>query len=120
MTESPYRKQRGRPADPYLAVWAEFARKRRSVWIVFFAWPFVGALGVWLLSVVTGGATREVAPFVLIPTIVLTAIIMEGTRFICPRCEKPFYSKGQYGNPFSRRCLNCGIRIGTPKETTVE
>lgn len=30
----------------------------------------------------------------------------------CPNCHLPFFYKGYYGNLLSRRCKNCGIRIG--------
>lgn len=31
----------------------------------------------------------------------------------CPRCGKPFHTRisrfGRWGNPFARRCINCGL-----------
>jgi hypothetical protein len=35
----------------------------------------------------------------------------------CPHCRKKFARRGVYHNTFTRKCLNCGVRIGTPKET---
>jgi len=30
---------------------------------------------------------------------------------VCPRCSKPFFTKGSYINAFSRKCLNCGLPL---------
>jgi hypothetical protein len=30
---------------------------------------------------------------------------------LCPRCEKPFHMGPKYRNDFTRRCLNCGLRL---------
>lgn len=31
----------------------------------------------------------------------------------CPRCGKPVHFKGGFGYPFSPKCLNCGIKVGS-------
>lgn len=39
-----------------------------------------------------------------------------GFRFAlcpCPRCGNPVHFKSGFGYPFSPRCLDCGIRVGT-------
>jgi len=35
----------------------------------------------------------------------------------CPRCRKTFFIRRLYGNPLTRRCLNCGLlRSATTEE----
>ena len=34
--------------------------------------------------------------------------------FPCPRCGKAFFLWYLYGNHMSRKCLHCGLRIGSP------
>jgi hypothetical protein len=29
----------------------------------------------------------------------------------CPACNKPFNFRGLYGNPFTSKCLHCGISL---------
>jgi predicted Zn-ribbon and HTH transcriptional regulator len=29
----------------------------------------------------------------------------------CPRCHRPFFRRGFYGNPYSSKCLNCGLSL---------
>jgi hypothetical protein len=33
----------------------------------------------------------------------------------CPHCGKKFARRGVVQNSFTRTCLNCGVKIGTPK-----
>jgi hypothetical protein len=36
----------------------------------------------------------------------------------CPHCGKRFARRGLFHNGFTRKCLNCGVEIGTPKPTS--
>ena len=38
------------------------------------------------------------------------------SNFRCPRCTKRFTQRGLHRSPFTDRCLNCGIVIGTPRD----
>jgi hypothetical protein len=48
-------------------------------------------------------------------TVVTIALAFWGERFRCPRCAGLFCRKGWWvHNGFARRCLHCGIEVGTP------
>ena len=45
-----------------------------------------------------------------VPAAVLYALLSM-TFVPCPRCRKPFFRKGAFGNGFTRRCLHCKLPI---------
>jgi hypothetical protein len=101
--------------DAYLRAWVSLRQRRRNMWIVFFAWPFAIAVGIKILHFLTGALENQIAPYVAIPVFLMAFVLMATFSFPCPRCGKEFYRKNSYRNPFSKECLNCRIRVGTPK-----
>jgi predicted RNA-binding Zn-ribbon protein involved in translation (DUF1610 family) len=55
---------------------------------------------------------RSLALAVAVPGVVL-ATYAEWAK--CPHCGKKFARRGVFHNSFTRKCLNCGVRLGTPK-----
>jgi len=96
------------PPDPYVAAWADL--KRRRLWVV-------GSV-VWLLVAITmsRGATGHPSVGTLVLTLATIALSIRSERFRCPRCADLFCRKGWFfHNGFARRCLHCGIKVGTLK-----
>ena len=52
-----------------------------------------------------------VAPFF----VAARALRYQAHAFLCPRCGKRFAQKALVSIPHTKRCLTCGIVIGTPK-----
>jgi hypothetical protein len=50
-----------------------------------------------------------VASLCLFPFVILQE------AFVCPRCQKPFFGKGD-GSSRTKRCAHCGIEVGTPAD----
>jgi hypothetical protein len=104
--------------DAYLRAWASLRRTRRTIWIVFLAWPLAVAIGIKILHLLTDAPENQIAPFVAIPVGLMAFILIATFSFTCPRCGKEFYRKNSYRNPLSKQCLNCGLRVGTPKDAS--
>jgi predicted RNA-binding Zn-ribbon protein involved in translation (DUF1610 family) len=102
-------------SDTYMIAWASLRRRRRTVLILFFTWPLAVGVGIKLLHFLTEAPENQLAPFVAIPVVLVVFVFIATFSFACPRCGKEFYRMNSYRNPFSKECLNCGIRIGTPK-----
>lgn len=70
------------------------------------------------LTLVGFGFVFYGAPLVgLVPAVLGIALITYGEWGKCPHCGKKFARGGAYHNSFTRTCLNCGVKIGTPKAT---
>ena len=117
MSIDPYRQQ-ALQDDPYTRAWKSLRRSRRTVWIAFFTWPIVIAIGIKTLHTFTGAEERAIAPFVAIPVFLLMVMLLGTFHFSCPHCGNNFYRKGPYRNAFSEACIHCGIRVGTPKDAS--
>jgi hypothetical protein len=91
-------------AGPYAAAWADYRQRWRlfvltllALPIAVLATPFVGSIGVVAVFVAGAYASNRC------------------TRWLCPRCGKPFFSHTpmwawrQRAHPFARRCLHCGL-----------
>jgi hypothetical protein len=117
VSEAPYREPPEREADPYLVAWDKYRRRRKQMWIVFFSWPWVAGFALTLYCKVTGASEGEAFPFIALPIgLFAFAVLNVLSSFKCPHCGEPFHRKGAFHNGFTRRCLNCRIEIGTPKD----
>lgn len=102
------------PRNTLSPVWQEYRRRRRLVGILILAWPpvfYAVSRGLQQVGQREGGSALG-ALFAMF-AIWVAAIIVAGMRwqwFRCPRCGRPFHRRGLFGNVFSRRCLNCGLR----------
>jgi len=87
--------------------WPEFAFRRRLLAVAFLV-PFV-ALTV--TKVFSFGS--RVLDFVIAGSFLLLLVAVYGCSSLrCPRCGEPFYSSMRISNPFTKRCLHCGLRRG--------
>ncbi len=97
------------------AAWAEY--KHRSLVFrltVLFAvlWFLPGA--VLTEFSVRYGWNKNLAFLLIMALPMLGSIAVAQLRRIlwpCPKCKRAFHVTGFYGNPFSRRCLHCGLRL---------
>jgi hypothetical protein len=110
-------------ANPFAAKWAELRRRRRIRWLGFFGWAPIGFVMVQLMELVAGHAFADQYWFVFaLPSLLVGfAMMVYGSWLKCPRCDEWFESRAllgpffTYHNPFTRRCVNCRIKIGTPQ-----
>jgi hypothetical protein len=88
-----------------------------QLWGVFFSWPFVAGGVLAFVCKVTGATEKEVGAYVALTIGLLAFVLLQviGYSLTCPRCSKTFHLKGARGDPFTSRCMNCGVEIGTPK-----
>ncbi len=105
MSDKPYREPAPQPPpspDAYAEAWARIRRRRRIGWA-----------GLALLPV--GALLCTAVPFAGVATVgVSLLMMMTAGPGKCPRCGKPFARRVYFHNGFTRHCLNCGIKIGTP------
>lgn len=90
------------PADVDLA-WRKYERRRTLFWI-----GFLGVLP-WMLAFARWPRSALVV-FGLIGWVLALVLCGMYLAFCpCPRCGKPFHMKGWYSDPFTFKCLNCGL-----------
>jgi hypothetical protein len=102
--------------DEYEAAWRSLRRRRLLCWGSWLgAMPFImGANALSFLVRNTGLSNGEVLPlFALVAGGFMGGGIAVGA-FRCPRCANRFCSRGLIRNPFTRRCVHCQLRTGTP------
>ena len=105
----PYRAPVPIPPDPYLRAWSDLRRRRAGL-----------AAGAVVLGVAAFMHSKHMiglgAPVLVVGLVTgLLSILCES--FHCPRCAETFCRKGMFfHNAFARRCLHCGIKVGTPKD----
>lgn len=100
----------------YDAAWRKYRILTRVAWLMFFTFPLSLALFGWLFSfLVTKSAAYELAFGVF--GIIWLSVNFAYCYFRCPRCRQTFFMKKvwgfDYGNPWTRKCLNCGLRVYT-------
>jgi len=100
--------------------WSRLRFLNRRFWIVYFAYiPVAGSL-CWLISLFTK------SNIIALPALAWMAFWIycgaQLSSFICPKCRHKFFSRqievfginlgpfGTYHNPYSSKCLNCGLR----------
>src|SRR5262245_34531041 len=84
----------------------EIRRRRRLAWIIFLAYIPVVALVYRVVPserAALGAAIAWTLPFLVVTLRVSLAR--------CPRCRKLFHLKRGATNPWSPRCLNCGLEL---------
>lgn len=89
----------------------EIRRRRLLVWLVW-----VGYLPTVLLIVfgleALGANPDDSAPFVALPYMALFAAVAIRSGYSrCPRCHEHFHRRSLYGNPWTRKCLHCGLSL---------
>jgi hypothetical protein len=92
----------------YADAWHEYRRRRQALYVTL-----AGGLVVMLANISIINLTGTLPPWIVaiwllfgIPHIVV------GFRFTlwrCPRCSKPFHSKGLHQRILATKCLNCGL-----------
>lgn len=118
--------------------YAEAWREDRKHWKWFLLWVFGLPVGFTLLVLGFGGLVlllnrllpprqeewlRELlekgpSPNALFPIVMvmwLPGCVLLGFKvfeFACPRCGESFYTKGLSGNPYTSKCMHCGLRKG--------
>jgi hypothetical protein len=111
---APYRARPESLEERYARAWAANRKRRRRLWIAFFAWAPLTGLLVTLGERLTGASERVLGPYLALPiglsTFALLQFLFWGMK--CPNCGKNPYVRRMYSNAFSSECLNCGIRIG--------
>jgi hypothetical protein len=107
VSNEPYRAPPPAPPDPYAAAWAELRRRERVQLRILFVGAAYAALCV---------ACMERRALLVGAALFASAVIVAAVHtasFCCPRCHDLLgVGRNLRG---SRRCLRCGIAIGTPK-----
>lgn len=60
------------------------------------------------------GAVGSYVQLVALSWVVMAAVLW--VLSVCPRCKNMFFVSGLRGNPFSRRCMNCGLPLYTVRD----
>ena len=90
--------------DALKAARADYRKRWRLLWFVFLSYLPLGALFMLFVPID--------AKFFALPWLALFAIA--GCRlgcFRCPSCCELAFMKAMWNNPFSRRCLHCGLEL---------
>src|SRR5262249_40384723 len=103
--------------------WKDYKRRRRNAWLVFLLAPFVvilsGILVSLLSQVVPLGGFKHLLFWagIVVPYIVLAlGLSVWFILWPCPRCGRPFQTRGTLMFSACQTCLHCGL----PKWTTVD
>lgn len=84
-------------------------RIRIRRYVTFGLWaaylPFIAALS----SVVRSGKALTVVALIYLCLFMAATIVYGFSR--CPRCRKLFFVSWRLSNPFSSRCLHCGLPV---------
>jgi hypothetical protein len=91
------------PTAPPQSVWPNYRLRYWLVWGLWFAYmPFMLGMSAVFPSI------RGESLFGCYACVWAAAIIWHA-EFRCPACGKHFHRTNWWHNPFSRRCLNCGL-----------
>lgn len=91
--------------------WRKYRIWRAALWILFFTYLPAGVL----TSLVARHFTSSERPgmFVAFAWMAVWSVCIFCVGWArCPRCQNHVHRRGLWSNPFSGRCLNCGLRIG--------
>jgi hypothetical protein len=81
-------------------------RRRRVVWLVFFGYlPFM------MLVAAAKPAERFVISAALAYMVFFAVVIARLGLSKCPRCGKHFHYTWFWHNPWTSRCLHCGLKL---------
>ena len=97
-------------ADAYAPVWESMLRLRKWIGIA------VGPVCAGALLCLHGGPWLIALGIILL--LIGFAMGAYGTPGKCPRCSKQFDRWGIFHNSYTKKCLHCGISIGTPQGST--
>lgn len=112
VSDTPYREP---TPDGYSAAWDDLRRRRRASLAALGG--SAAAAGVVAGAIALTGAWGLLA---FVPASAMLTRLWGADRrvdkFLCPACGKPFTRLASgFHNEFTRRCLHCGIEMGTPK-----
>jgi hypothetical protein len=115
-----YREAPARPPDPYLVEWADLRRKRRRAWAVPFIFIVAAGCAAKVYEAAAGHPMGKLVFCALFgPLIPLFFTVSRRALDVrCPRCGERFSARRGRRNPSTRKCLHCGIAMGTPKDPT--
>lgn len=87
-------------------------RRRRYVPVGLFVGTGIASFGVSVLCDALGISGGVPGSCVLLGGfgMLLWSLFRYGSS-VCPRCNKPFFSRESYMNAFSRKCMNCGLPL---------
>jgi len=95
--------------ERYAGAWR---RWRRGRWAIAGAYAMflllIGVLYFWKSSL----AVTIIIPLVLLDAAIWIIAILYHASLRCPRCDENFVWGALYGNPFTRKCVHCGLRAG--------
>jgi hypothetical protein len=91
--------------------WAVYRRDRLIFWLLF-----AGLMPLWLLGALQNPTVNAVLPFaVVIWFASWVFFLIKTSLLVCPRCGRRFFiSDSGWGNPYARKCLNCGLKKFEP------
>ncbi len=84
----------------------QIERSRSRLMVCFLTLP-VYMLGVWLLL----EERREIDIFMLVYMAIWFGFALDMARRNCPGCGRQFFVRSIVLNPFSRKCVHCGLRL---------
>jgi hypothetical protein len=105
------------PEDPYFSKWSKIRRTRV---ISFAAWlTFLPGMAIMMSFLVL--------PLQVVPYLYLALFFVIGGAWLlaiyswkwckCPRCRRPFYSRGQFDNwPLKSHCVHCHLPQYAPHD----
>jgi endogenous inhibitor of DNA gyrase (YacG/DUF329 family) len=103
-------------ADPYAYRWRELRRRQARVLGVAAACLAASAVGFyWLPSIITKWG------LIMLAAAMTTPFVFGLRSYPCPRCKKSFFERSHEERLdfFSKRCLHCGLKVGTSKAGAV-
>lgn len=99
-----------RSTPPHPA-WRSYRVWRTAMWALFFSYlPGVTLIGGLVRQFTSSDRAVVVVAFVWMVAYALCGIRVGSAR--CPRCRNRLHMGRSGVNPFSRRCLHCGIQVG--------
>jgi hypothetical protein len=99
-------------------VWDEYKRRRRAFRLALLLmplWIVPGAVIRYIL--IRCGLDARLAFFSVVlfpPYLNLVVAYWRWMSWNCPRCGRRFFHTWIYGNPFSNRCVHCGLMKWAP------
>lgn len=99
----------------YDLAWADLRRRRRNQWLGFFGWAPLALCSLILLQAIAGPTAYETLWFVVVApgALITLALAFHASTFRCPRCQDRFASTLLPHGAASRRCLHCGLAMGS-------